>query len=79
MAGGGTHKWSSAPTGSQRGTGATWRSRRGSSRANLAPSFCVLAHCSLLWDQYVQMEVRKDPQRGSTVRYQVGVRTGWES
>lgn len=28
MAGGGTHKWSSAPTGSQRGTGATWRSRR---------------------------------------------------
>lgn len=35
----------------------------GSSRANLAPSFCVLAHCSLLWDQYVQMEVRKDPQK----------------
>ena len=63
-AGEGTHKWSRAPTegcGKPGGTGAPLRS----GRERQGPPFCVLGHCSWLWDRGTsvnrQTGVRKDP------------------
>ena len=55
---------------------------RGSGRTGLSPSFYVLAHSSLALGQrpsmYRQTEVRKDPHRASTARYQMDVGTSWK-